>query len=302
MQTDTTMLIPALATQLATLTEAEQALVAEVLLRARANAAPEQRLDALSLIHPYFKADPVFSANLYKEIEQARLKKAPWPVKAYPQAETVVLPRNWEPLQMPLDEVLLERHSDHNFSLEPMSLQRLSTFLHYTYGIKRYANAYNTKRFPVRFTPSAGGLQPVDLYLVVSNVEGVRKGLYYYDPVEHALKMLDEGNLRRHLVRCCLFEEWIGHAPVVLILVCNMQRVLWKYSDRSYRFVHVDTGVLTGTMYLVGTALDLVTCAVAGYFDDMLNNLLQLDGHTEFVSLVFVIGDKPFRPGAKEQQ
>lgn len=84
------------------------------------------------------------------------------------------------------------------------------------------------------------------------------------------------------------------YAPIVCIMTCNMKRVLWKYGNRAYRFVHVDTGVLTQNMNLVGTALDLNVCPVAAYYDDSVHDLLQIDGKNEFVSLLFTLGHKPF--------
>ena len=44
--------------------------------------------------------------------------------------------------------------------------------------------------------------------------------------------------------RCALDTTWPGYAHAVLVLVCNLPRVAWKYGDRGYRFAHVDAGVL----------------------------------------------------------
>ena len=96
------------------------------------------------------------------------------------------------------------------------------------------------------------------------------------------------------MVRCCIYTEFIAYAPVICIMTCNMKRVLWKYGERSYRFVHVDTGVLAQNMFLVGTALNLNVCPIAAFYDDKVNDLLQIDGKEEFASLLFSLGHKPF--------
>jgi SagB-type dehydrogenase family enzyme len=78
-----------------------------------------------------------------------------------------------------------------------------------------------------------------------------------------------------------------------------MPRIYWKYRARGYRFVHADAGVLAQNLYLVGTALKLSTCAVAAYYDDLLNRLVGVDGRDEFTILLFAVGNKiprPFRP------
>ena len=159
--------------------------------------------------------------------------------------------------------------------------------------LKPRSRAYDVRDFPFRYAPSAGGLQPVDLYVVANAVEGLAQGLYYHDAVAGALTLLDEGNLRRRMSRCTLGPPWVAHAHAVLVLVCNLARVSWKYGDRGYRLAHVDAGVLAQNLYLVGTALDLNTCAVAGFHDDAVHDLLDVDGGDESVVLLFAVGSRP---------
>ena len=42
-----------------------------------------------------------------------------------------------------------------------------------------------------------------------------------------------------------------------------------------------------------GTALDLNTCAVAGFHDDAVHELLDVDGADESVVLLFAVGSRP---------
>ncbi len=271
------------------LSPGQQAALSEMLQRT-AERYPD--FDSVALIHQYLKADPDYTD--FSVYENLGTLKGPKVVKDFPDAQMFALPRDFQPLDASLEDLLALRSSRYNYGPEGLTLQTLSTFLHAAYGVKRSIQAYNIKEFPVRNAPSAGGLQPVDLYLVINQVEGLPKGLYYYNPVEHAVVLLDEGNMRSALMRCCIFTEFVLYAPVVCIMTCNMDRVRWKYGDRSYRFVHVDTGVLTQNLYLVGTALNLNVCALAAYYDDQIHELLGVDGREEFVSLLFSLGPKPF--------
>src|SRR6185436_19756460 len=124
-------------------------------------------------------------------------------------------------------------------------------------------------------------------------VSGLRGGLYYFDPLEHAVRLLDEGNFRQRLLNASIYQDWIFYAPVAFVMVCNMPRIFWKYRSRGYRFVHADAGVLAQNFYLVGTALKLNTCAVAAYYDDLMNDLNGVDGRNEFTVLLFTVGPKP---------
>jgi SagB-type dehydrogenase family enzyme len=85
-------------------------------------------------------------------------------------------------------------------------------------------------------------------------------------------------------------QEFVSAAPVVCALTCSLDRVQWRYGARAYRSAHLDAGVMCQNLYLVGTALDLCVCAVFGFFEDRLQQLLHLDDDREYPTLLFTIG------------
>ncbi len=219
-------------------------------------------------------------------------KKAPWPVLERSHLSSVALPPPAS-IDVPLSEVLERRRSKHHAAAEPMALETLSTVLHWSAGTREVIPAYNRKRFPARYAPSAGGLQPFDIYLVPNNVAGLDQGLYYYHPIDHALRLLDDGNMRRLVTRAATYAEWLGYASVVLAITGDFARVDWKYGERGYRFMHVDTGCLVENLYLTGTACGLHTCAVAAYYDDDVSELLGIDGDEQFPMVLFGLSVPP---------
>ena len=286
----------ALLAEIEKLTPAEQDALAEVVRRYRAAPPRGGRPSGLAFMQSFLKADPRLPAF-----------QAPTPVAAGPPAllkrfagrRQVRLPDAARLVAADLQDVLERRRSSRDFGRAPLPLSALAGLLHASYGIREFARAYDVREFPFRYAPSAGGLQPIDLYLVANHVERLAQGLYYHDPGEGALTLLDEGNLRRRMSRCALGSPWLAHAHAVLVLVCNLARVVWKYGDRGYRFAHVDAGVLAQNIYLVGTALGLNTCAVAGYYDDAVHELVGIDGRDECAVLLFAVGRPPGEvPGA----
>ena len=285
------VVLPELQKALESLDGGEQALLATMIGRAKSRAAGPRPFDGVSFAHHNLKAEPG-SADLAASEAEVATAIAPPVVKNFPEAELVALPNEHAPLDISLDTVMRTRFSSHHFGPQALSLQTVSALLHYAYGVRRTARAYNVKHFPVRLAPSAGGLQPLDLYLVVNDVEALRKGLYYFDPVRHALLLLDEGNMRQRLLDSSIYQDWMMYAPLTFVMVCNMPRIFWKYRARGYRFVHADAGVLAQNFYLVGTALKLNTCAVAAFYDDLINDLIGIDGRNEFTVLLFSVGNK----------
>jgi SagB-type dehydrogenase family enzyme len=176
-----------------------------------------------------------------------------------------------------------------------MSLESLGALLGSALGSRELLAAYNRRDVPSRMFPSAGGLQPVDAYVIANRVAGLERGVYFYDPVRHELAVHDRGDCRQRVVEAAVHTDWLFHAPVVIALVGNFARVSWKYGTRGYRYLNVDTGVVTQNLYLVAHAMGMAGNAIAAFDDDAFNDLLRLDGADQFTNLLFAAGGRATR-------
>lgn len=207
-----------------------------------------------------------------------------------PAPGATALPAPEETLEIGLGDVLDSRKSSRNFSNRPLSQTELSTLLHYAAGKRGVEAGYGIKDVPLFRYPSIGGLNSIQVGIIVNRVDGLGKGFYVYDPVGHALTLKDRGDMRLAIQEVTFESEWLFHAPIVLVLMHDENKVSWKYKTRGYRFSHVDLGAVMQNIYLVATGQNLGCCAVAGFFDEGANNFLQLDGVTKFVSLLMGVG------------
>ena len=251
---------------------------------------PESGFDLTTFVHRNLQAD--IETALAADYRELSTLKAPPTVLRHPGAPVLSLP---QPLTVdtPLDRTIKARGSRRDFGGAAMTVAELATVLHYAAGVRKTIMAYNTREFPVRYTPNAGGLQSPEIFLVVNRVPDLKRGLYHFVTDDHALELLNEGNMRRKLVGMSLFQEWMHHADVVLILTTDLDRLLWKYGPRSYRYAHMDVGYVSAHVYLVTAALRLRTSAVSGFLDDAMNDFLELDGTRRFVQLLMPIGRRP---------
>lgn len=295
-QTSGPRLSPELEAALADLDVREQDLLAWLVQRVKRGPDGERApITDVWLAHQFLKTDP--ERDDMSVLQNINSYTAPPVLKEYPDRERIELPTDLLPLPFPLEEVLAKRATRRDFSKGPLSLRELATLLHRSYGIRARSLAYNVRGFPSRFVPTTGGLQSVEVYMAVNAVEGLEKGLYHYNPGRHCLEILDRGNFRRKVVRSCVYQDWIDAASVVFFLTCDMRKVYWKYGRRGYRFVHVDAGIVSHTLHLVASSLRLRSCIVAGYNDDAVHDLLQVDGRQEFAALLLAVGRKPWEPG-----
>ncbi|MEZ0289992.1 MAG: SagB/ThcOx family dehydrogenase [Sulfolobales archaeon] len=208
--------------------------------------------------------------------------------KVYKDAEKIRLPKPLEKSSKDLFDIIRSRRSRRSFSREPISLEELSSVLYYSVGISGRAWWGG----PKRVYPSAGALQPVEAYVVTSQVNNLDPGLYHYNPGEHSLELLRLGDFAETLARIALDQMFISDAAASIVLTIVYRRTASKYGLRSYKYSHLDTGFVGQNIYLVVEALNLATVAVGAFYDKRLCEFLEIDCEEEMPALIFPIGRK----------
>ena len=158
------------------------------------------------------------------------------------------------------------------------------------------AGLHHTVQYPggetffFRTYASAGALYPVEIYLVCGELEGLEAGVYHYLPEGDALVLLREGDHRPSLARACAGEPAIAHAPGVLALSGIPWRTAWKYSERGYRHLFWDAGMIVANLLALAASVDMSARVVLGFVDRELERLLGLDGRREFPLCLLPLG------------
>ncbi len=207
------------------------------------------------------------------------------PFKEYTEALSIPLPKPRPLGKVTVEEALQKRRSIRDYSDEPLSLEELSLLLHLTDGITlwRYGIGFRT-------APSAGALYPIEIYLVVNRVKGLKPGIYHYRVRTHSLELIKEGNFGQEMVHACVGQEMPGTAAITFILTAVFQRIRWKYRERAYRYILLEGGHIGQNIYLGATAMGLGACAIGAFLDDSINNLIGVDGQEEAVIYVLTVG------------
>ena len=94
-----------------------------------------------------------------------------------------------------LDKALSLRRSIRDYLPSPLTLEEVSALLWAGYG----RNSWGRKT-----APSAGALYPIFLYIIVGEVDGLDKGIYFYSSGEHTLTKLSSSDIRSQLARASL--------------------------------------------------------------------------------------------------
>jgi SagB-type dehydrogenase family enzyme len=174
----------------------------------------------------------------------------------------------------------------------------LSRWIYFTYGVTAVV-PQQPRPLYLRAAPSAGGLYPAECYVVVrEELDGVAPGLYGYDPLHHRLASLWPGpEVAAGLDAACYGNAAVQAAPVCLVVTGVFARSSWRYRERAYRRVLLDSGHLLGNAGMAAGALGLRVHLTAAFCDDTLNALLRVDADEEGALAVMALN----RPGTAER-
>lgn len=208
--------------------------------------------------------------------------------------EKIALPEPQAGKAADLWEIFAKRRSVRDYSSERgLSLEILSALLWATQGITAVAGDFH-----LRSAPSAGGLYPIETYLLVRSVEKLEKGFYHFRPLAFDLEFIKPGDFGRDLAEAALGQGMVAKAQVVFIWTAIVARGKWKYRQRAYRYFYLDAGHIAQNLYLAGTAAGMGVCGIGAFFDDRVNALIGLDGVEETALYLASVGRPARERGA----
>jgi len=209
--------------------------------------------------------------------------------KTYPEAPRIAVPPQTSPAGAPGDAGLLDalarRRSVREYGPPPLDLEELGGLL--------WAAAGVTARqvgFAFRTAPSAGGLFPIEHYVVANSVTGLEPGVYHYAVLDEALELLRGGDHRLTVAHAALDQAIAAEADAVFVWTAVLERSRWKYGQRFARYIFLDAGHIAENVALAAVALGLGSCQIAAFFDDEAAALLGVDEDDEPVVYMTTVG------------
>ena len=113
----------------------------------------------------------------------------------------------------------------------------------------------------------------IETFVAVTGVEDLEEGCYYYAPKTQELRQIRFKNFRDELHYLCLGQELGRDAGAVVFHTADLQKAV---GDRAYRYLHMDAGHLGQRLNLAAIALGLGVSGIAGFFDDLVNEVLGI--------------------------
>ena len=183
--------------------------------------------------------------------------------------EKIKLPEPKYDSDTSIEQALQTRRSVREYKDEPLTLIEISQLLWAAQGITDSNRGFRT-------APSAGALYPMNVYIVINEVDGVANGIYTYKPHLHELVLVRSGNLRNDLTAAALGQSCVRESAAVIVFSAVYERTTRKYGNRGIRYVHMEAGHAAQNIYLQTVSLNLGMVAVGAFRDEEVRKILNM--------------------------
>lgn len=234
----------------------------------------------------------------FKNIQTDKMKGIPQPpiVKPYDSASEIIDLQEVNKdvvINSNIYECIKERRSTRFYDDKLMSIEELSYLLWSTQGI----TGTNKAGLTLRTVPCSGATHSFETYLFIMGVEGLKKGIYRYLPVEHKLLFMFElDEIDNRVDEITLEQPFVPNftkeAAVVFAWSTIPYRSEWKFDITSHKKILIDIGHVCQNLYLASESVGAGTCAIGIYDQKMIDEILGLDGEEEFVIYLAAVGKK----------
>ncbi|MBD2775000.1 SagB/ThcOx family dehydrogenase [Iningainema tapete] len=237
---------------------------------------PELRQSIAQHYHERTKYDPQTIAAKNRQLEWS---KQPVPFKEYKIGSA-----------FDLKPYIQQKPEVYASNPETLWWQRLSRLLFCSYGLTAKIPSMGNTVF-LRSAPSAGGLYPAEVYLVSRGTPLLPPGLYNYQFRTHSLMHYWESDVWQKLQSACLWHPALDSTQLAIAITAVFYRSQWRYEDRAYRRIFLDTGHLLGNIELASAITDYRPHLIGGFVDEAVNELLYIDPQHEGALAVLALAD-----------
>lgn len=219
-------------------------------------------------------------------------RSLPRPEKKYPGAPVIELPET--PQESEFTQVLLKRRTCRKFSSRLVKREAFSTVMQLSFAVQKWLDVTGAGKLAQKTSPSGGALHPIEAYVMIRKVAGIRPGIYHYDAIGQKLQRIRQGVSTARIENYLAGQWWFREAAFVVFLTAMFGRTQWKYDyARAYRAILIEAGHLCQTFCLTATWLGLAPFCTIAMRDTAVESALKIDGISESVIYAMGAGVKP---------
>ncbi len=227
----------------------------------------------------YYHEETKYSPQgLSRNQKQIDWNNQPQPFKEYKNGKKIELAK-----------YILRKDNDDG-SIEYKNLEKIASLLYLTNGVT--AIIPYTSPLHLRAAPSAGGLYPTEIYVIAKNYKGLEDGVYNFQAKSHSLIKFWNEDITAKLKVACFDDSSFDKSTLSIVLTGVFFRSEWRYQERAYRRILLDTGHVIGNMIMYSSFINKYCHLIGGFKDSEVSDLLWLDKDREVPLAIINISDE----------
>ena len=128
--------------------------------------------------------------------------------------------------------------------------------------------------FERRTYPSAGARFPIEVYLIAFRIKGLEPGVYHLNLNKFSLEVLLRSDMKKY--ETDIVSHYLKNVAGAIVLTTVISRLEVKYGIKAYPFSLIEAGHIGQNITLTCTKYKVGSCAVGGFINDKLVELLDL--------------------------
>ncbi|WP_430612981.1 SagB/ThcOx family dehydrogenase [Flavobacterium sp. JP2137] len=204
---------------------------------------------------------------------------------------------------MTLEQINKKRKSTRSFSNEPLTFEEISDFFKLFYSItgKETINYNGTKLTrDIRNIASGGALYPTEIYIFNHKISKIPLGVYRYNVLNFQLELIKElknkGDFKDFYEIIMKSENNpsvldFENASAFIVFTSVLNKHSFKYQDFGVLLSFIEIGEFIHAAYLAVASLDLACCVFGGFFNNKMNEYLELKNTLHQPILCMAIGN-----------
>jgi SagB-type dehydrogenase family enzyme len=233
----------------------------------------------------------IFGINLYMS-SFAFVCEAKNEERSISMDKKIQLPKHVS-LKTALDKAIIHRKSHRHFENISLQFKTISSILYYCNGISGKLQSQIVEseflqplEIKTRTVSSAGGLYPLDIYLIALNIENLENGIYLYLPVDNSLVSINNTISKEQIFSS--FDSsseviQIRNASFIIVITGKIWKLIRKYGNRGLKFMFIEAGEISQNIHLSAQSMGVGTVDTAGYYDNEIEKIVGIDGINEFI-------------------
>jgi SagB-type dehydrogenase family enzyme len=163
--------------------------------------------------------------------------------KTYPRFERFKVEGDVSP-RTTLEELLINRRTRRESSDQKLDIEKICRILNFSAG---------RTEGDFRAYPSAGARYPIEIYLIVINVDSMEPGIYHYSPSDNAIEFLWLKDYSEEIAATlgADMNDFLNEARVILIMTSIDGRTTVKYGNEGLDFPLIESGYIGANVTLL---------------------------------------------------